>query len=87
MQAKVTGHFGYEKYSTKGDNSENSRNGNYEKTLKGPNSAPWLLATALSSTEVQLCTSHMVHHNFKNISFSCILTENKACLIPIPVGV
>jgi len=34
LKAEMTDHPGYEKYSKKGDNSVNSRNGDYTKTLK-----------------------------------------------------
>lgn len=35
MQAELTDHLGYEKHSSEGDNSGNSRNGRSKKTLKG----------------------------------------------------
>lgn len=35
MQAEMTDHLGYDKHSTEGNNSGNSRNGSYEKTVKG----------------------------------------------------
>jgi putative transposase len=35
MQAELTDHLGYEKHSQDGNNSGNSRNGNYKKTVKG----------------------------------------------------
>ncbi len=34
LKAEMTDHLGYEKHSNEGDNSGNSRNGNYPKTLK-----------------------------------------------------
>jgi putative transposase len=35
MQAEMTDHLGYEKHSPDGNNSGNSRNGTYDKTVKG----------------------------------------------------
>lgn len=35
MQTEMTDHLGYEKHSTDGNNSGNSRNGTYKKTVKG----------------------------------------------------
>lgn len=35
MQAELTDHLGYEKHSQDGNNSGNSRNGSYKKTVKG----------------------------------------------------
>jgi putative transposase len=35
MQAEMTDHLGYEKHSPDGNNSGNSRNGSYQKTVKG----------------------------------------------------
>jgi len=35
LQAELTTHLGYEKHSSEGDNTGNSRNGNSKKTLKG----------------------------------------------------
>lgn len=35
MQTEMTDHLGYEKHSPDGNNSGNSRNGSYEKTIKG----------------------------------------------------
>ena len=35
LKAEMTDHLGYEKHAKEGDNSGNSRNGDYPKTLKG----------------------------------------------------
>ena len=35
MQVEMAEHLGYEKHDAAGDNSGNSRNGTFEKTLKG----------------------------------------------------
>jgi putative transposase len=35
MQAELTHHLGYEKHAAEGDNTGNSRNGSFPKTIKG----------------------------------------------------